>query len=49
MNFKLSSEAVTSINRKYGKTIAKVAGKTWTVSANSCGCSGDCGSNWMRS
>ena len=31
------------------KTMEQLKGSIWEVCANSCGCSGDCGSNWMRS
>lgn len=48
MNFKLSQKAVTSIHVKYSKKIQELANTKWEVSANSCGCTGDCGSNWMR-
>ena len=49
MNFKLSQKAVISSNTKYSKKIQELANTKWEVSANSCGCTGDCGSNWMRS
>lgn len=49
MNFKLSQKAVISINAKYSKKIQELANTKWEVSTNSCGCTGDCGSNWMRS
>lgn len=49
MNFKLSQSAVTSINEKYGEKIQELTKTEWKVSANSCGCTGDCGSNWMQS
>jgi len=49
MNFKLSQKAVISINTKYSKKIQELANTKWEVSANNCGCTGDCGSNWMRS
>ena len=47
MNFKLTN--LSSINEKYGKTMKLLQNTTWEICANSCGCSGDCGSNWMRS
>ena len=47
MNFKLTN--LSAINQKYGKTMEQLKGSIWEVCANSCGCSGDCGSNWMRS
>ena len=47
MNFKLSN--VEAINQMYGKKMAKLSEENWQVSAKCCGCSGDCGSNWMRS
>ena len=46
MNFKLTN--LSSINEKYGKTMKLLQDTTWEICANSCGCSGDCGSNWMR-
>lgn len=49
MNFKLSQKAIASINEKYSEKIQKLASIQWHLSTNSCGCSGDCGSNWMRS
>lgn len=49
MNFKLTQEAIISINEKYSKRIQELANTEWELSSNSCGCSGDCGSNWMRS
>ena len=45
--FKLTN--IDAINQMYGKKMAKMNETTWHVSANCCGCSGDCGSNWMRS
>ena len=47
MNFKLAN--LSTINQKYGKTIEQMKDATWEIYANSCGCSGDCGSNWMQS
>ena len=47
MNFKLTNLA--AINEKYGRTMEQLKDTTWEVCTNSCGCSGDCGSNWMRS
>ena len=47
MNFKLAN--LSTINQKYGKTIEQMQDATWEIYANSCGCSGDCGSNWMQS
>ena len=47
MNFKLTN--LSSINKKYGKTMKLLQDTTLEICANSCGCSGDCGSNWMRS
>ena len=42
MNFKLAN--LSTINQKYGKTIEQMKDATWEIYANSCGCSGDCGS-----
>lgn len=47
MNFKLTN--IETINQMYGKKMVKLTGETWQVSAKCCGCTGDCGSNWMRS
>ena len=47
MNFKLAN--LSTINQKYGKTIEQMKDAAWEIYANSCGCSGDCGSNWMQS
>ena len=47
MNFKLTNLA--AINEKYGRTMEQLQDTTWEVCTNSCGCSGDCGSNWIRS
>ena len=47
MNFKLAN--LSTINQKYGKTIEQMKDATWEIYANSCGCSGYCGSNWMQS
>ena len=47
MNFKLLN--VETINHMYGKKMAKLSDENGHVSAKCCGCSGDCGSNWMRS
>ncbi|WP_294080902.1 hypothetical protein [Proteiniphilum sp. UBA5384] len=47
--FKLSRETVSSINEKYSETMKSIEGKEWRINTNRCGCSGDCGSNWMRS
>lgn len=46
MIFKLSN--LSNLNDIYGKTMEQLNDTTWSISANSCGCSGDCGSNWMR-
>ncbi|MCS2261842.1 hypothetical protein NXV46_12315 [Bacteroides thetaiotaomicron] len=47
MNFKLTN--LSAIQQKYGKTMEMLKDTTWGICANSCGCSGDCGSNWMQS
>ncbi|WP_300796340.1 hypothetical protein [uncultured Bacteroides sp.] len=47
MDFKLTN--LSAISKKYGKTMEQMKSTTWEVYANSCGCSGDCGSNWMQS
>lgn len=47
MNFKLTN--LSAINEKYGRTMEQLKDTTWEICANSCGCTGDCGSNWMRS
>lgn len=49
MNFKLSQNTIISINEKYSEKIQKLEKLKWELSANSCGCTGDCGSNWMQS
>ena len=46
MYFKL--ENLSIIEEKYGKEMKQLENTVWEVCANSCGCSGDCGSNWMR-
>ncbi|MDR1459017.1 MAG: hypothetical protein LBI60_02245 [Bacteroidales bacterium] len=40
---------LSAIQEKYGKTIEQLNETVWEISTNCCGCSGDCGSNWMRS
>lgn len=47
MNFRLTN--LDAIEQKYGNEMAKVGKETWQVNILCCGCSGDCGSNWMRS
>lgn len=47
MNFKLSNLSV--INEKYDRIIELLKDTTWEICSNSCGCPGDCGSNWMQS
>lgn len=47
MSFKLKNLSV--ITEMYGKTMQQLEDTTWEVCANSCGCSGDCGTNWMQS
>lgn len=47
MDFKLTNLPI--INELYGKTMEMLKSTTWEICANSCGCSGDCGSNWMQS
>lgn len=49
MNFKLSQKTINSINTKYSKKIQELVNTKWEAFANSCGCSEDCGSNWMQS
>lgn len=46
MYFKLTN--LSTIMEKYGKMMEQLKDSKWEVVANSCGCSGDCGSNWMR-
>lgn len=47
MNFKLTN--LEALNQLYGKKMAKLGEENWMVGSKCCGCSGDCGSNWMRS
>lgn len=47
MAFKLSNaEALMGM---YATEIAKVEKSEWVICEDECGCTGDCGSNWMRS
>lgn len=47
MNFKLTN--VNVLNQMYGQKISMLGDEKWKVNGPRCGCSGDCGSNWMRS
>ncbi|MCD7963274.1 MAG: hypothetical protein LUF90_06955 [Rikenellaceae bacterium] len=47
--FNLSSEAFSLLTEKFSKEISKLEKFKWEVDILCCGCSGDCGSNWMRS
>lgn len=47
MLFKLTNLSV--ITQKYSEVMEQLKDTTWDICANSCGCSGDCGSNWMQS
>jgi len=47
MNFKLTNKEV--LNQMYGQSISLLGDKKWEVGGLRCGCSGDYGSNWMRS
>lgn len=47
MNFELSN--TETLNRKYGQQIEALNEVIWSIDIRCCGCSGDCGSNWMRS
>lgn len=49
MNFKLSKDALEALQALYGKDMTRLGSEEWKVSICNCGCSGDCGSNWMRS
>lgn len=49
MNLKLSKGDFANLNKIYEQRLEKLKDKTWQISLNSCGCSGDCGTNWMKS
>lgn len=49
MKLKLSTVNISNLEQMYGQHIEMLNGTTWQIALNSCGCSGDCGSNWMKS
>jgi hypothetical protein len=49
MSLKLSDSILASLNDAYGKCLYSLDGSPLEIDIRNCGCSGDCGSNWMRS
>jgi len=49
MKLMLTDETVSLLNEIYGSSIKSAEAVDWKIDLNSCGCSGDCGSNWQRS
>lgn len=49
MNLELSEVNISNLEETYGKQIEMIKDQTWQIELNCCGCSGDCGSDWMRS
>lgn len=47
MIFELNN--INKLNEMYATEISKVEQAEWIACEDECGCSGDCGSNWMRS
>jgi sulfite reductase beta subunit-like hemoprotein len=49
MSLKLSDAVLASLSERYGERLNSLDTSFVEIDIRNCGCSGDCGSNWMRS
>jgi hypothetical protein len=49
MSLELSDTVLTFLSERYSKYLNSLDTSSVEIDIRNCGCSGDCGSNWMRS